>query len=121
MKTQINIVNFASEFSRVAYMTIHDEELLEDVNQGIALYRDGMITKTQLNKIYKNAKKHMDYLIKLKQFQIETDYHNEVNNRLYVEFNTIDETEESTYKYNDDIPDDVVYIYICRNATGNHL
>ena len=54
----------------------------------------------------------MDYLIKLKQFQIETDYHNEVNNRLHVEFNTIDETEESTYKYNDDIPDDVVYTYV---------
>ena len=45
MKNQINIVNFVNEFSRVAYMTKHDEELLEDVNQGIVLYRDGMITK----------------------------------------------------------------------------
>ena len=56
MQRQNNIKTYACEFSRVAYMTIHDDELLEDVNQGIVLYRDGMITKTQLNKIYKNAK-----------------------------------------------------------------
>ena len=52
----------ANEFTHVAYVALHDE-LLEAVNKGVVLYKKGMRTQTQLNKVYKIASMHMGYLL----------------------------------------------------------
>ena len=78
MQRQNNINTYACEFSRVAFASVHDEILLEDINRCIQMYKDSIVTKQQLNKVYKNAMKQMNYEIKIKQMKVESDYYQEV-------------------------------------------
>ena len=83
MQRQNNINTYACEFARVAFASIHDEILLEDINRCIQIYEDGILTKQQLNKVYKNDMKQMNYEIKIRQMKVESDYFQEVYKRLY--------------------------------------
>ena len=40
-----------AEISRIARASVHNEELLKDVNRGIELYKDNLTTKEQLLEI----------------------------------------------------------------------
>ena len=108
---QMKINTYATELSHIAYTTIHNEELLQDVNTGIELYKNCTITKVQLNRVYKTALKQTKLEIKIKQKQIEAAYHLEVLKRLYntVEYIPIVESNK-VYKFNDD-SDVIIYLY----------
>ena len=64
-----------AEIVRIARASVHNEELLKDVNRGIALYKDNLITKEQLVEICDNVMDYTKYEIKIKQLKVETDYY----------------------------------------------
>ena len=72
-----------AEIVRIAHVSIHNKELLKDVNRGIELYKDNLITKEQLVEICDNVMEQTKYEIKIKQLKVETDYYEEVFKRAY--------------------------------------
>ena len=80
---QIEVSQQIAEISRIARASVHNEELLKDVNRGIALYKDNLITKDQLVEICDNVMEQTKYEIKIKQLKVETDYYEEVFKRAY--------------------------------------
>ena len=80
---EIEVSQQIAEISRIARASVHNEELLKDVNRGIALYKDNLITKEELVEICDNVMEQTKYEIKIKQLKVETDYYEEVFNRAY--------------------------------------
>ena len=80
---QDKINNYVAELARNAYASIHNKDVLGDVNKCIMLYKENIITKQQLTVIYKNAMKQTKYEIKIKQMQIESEYYSEVFKRAF--------------------------------------
>ena len=62
---QSKINTYTTELSHIAYTTIHNDEILKDVNNGIELYKNRAITEAQLTKVYKSALKQTSYKLKL--------------------------------------------------------
>ena len=120
--------NYVAELSRNACASIHNKDVLDDVNKCIMLYKENIITKQQLTAIYKNAMKQTKYEVKIKQMQIESEYYSEVFKRAFskicskVQHMPISEndtvtTEEPndtiiTYEYIDIDDNDTIYEYI---------
>ena len=68
---EIEVTQQIAETSRIARASIHNEELLKDVNRGIALYKDNLITKEQLVEICDNVMEQTKYEIKIKQMTLK--------------------------------------------------
>ena len=66
---EIEVSQQIAEISRIARASVHNEELLKDVNRGIALYKDNLITKEQLVEICDNVMEQTKYEIKIKQLK----------------------------------------------------
>ena len=58
---QIETNTYAAELSRNAYVSIHNEEALKDVNRCTELYKDNITTKEQLDTVYDNAMEQTKY------------------------------------------------------------
>ena len=52
---QSKINTYANELTNISYTAIHNEGLLQDVNNGIGLYKNRAITKVQLTRVYKKC------------------------------------------------------------------
>ena len=73
MPKRIN--TYATELSHIAYTTLHNEEILKDVNKCIELYKDRADTKQQVVNVYKNTTSQTKLELKIKQKKIESDYY----------------------------------------------
>ena len=103
---QIETTTFASELTRIAYASVHNEELLKDVNRCIELYKGNIITKDQLVEVCDNVMEQTRHEIKLKQLKVEAEYYQEVFKRTYnkTEYIPIVENDDiSTEEPGDDI------------------
>ena len=106
MTKQIEVSQQIAEISRIAYASVHNEELLKDVNRCIELYKDNIITKEQLVQVCDNVMEQTRHEIKIKQLKVETDYYQEVFKRTYnkTEYIPIVESDDiSTEEPGDDI------------------
>ena len=80
---KIETTTFATDLYRIAQISVHNEELLKDVNRAIELYKDNLITKDQLVEVCDNVMEQTKHEIKIKQLKVETDYYEEVFKRAY--------------------------------------
>ena len=102
---KIETTTFAADLYRIAQISVHNEELLKDVNRAIELYKDNLITKDQLVEVCDNVMEQTKHEIKIKQLKVETDYYEEVFKRAYskTEYIPIVENSITTEEPGDDI------------------
>ena len=90
MSATKQIETYATKLSELARVSIVNEDLLEELNRSIKLYKDKIITKPQLTKVYKSITKQVKYENQIKKLKLERDYVSDMYKILYIKTEYID-------------------------------